>query len=606
MSKLAGNTRAALLGVLFAMVGFSYALATSAGLSEASASAAGRAVGTNVALQFTNPFVSAYAPADPNATDRDLGDAVAGSAFARYCRAKGGCPPYKFTGTGDKDGQWKLSSLDLGLTLLTNGLVTPVAGTTTINPKATLGAKRFRVDVTDSSGTNTGNSAWVHEMFRITIFDSSVFKFAMGPDLGSAVKFQSVSVELVVINGKAPLTFGTVDKSVKLDGTAVDSLEAIGLALGNDGILYGAPLAPGKLEFTATCLNADKAPAYDRTGTKPNQDFFLQIDDNGLVSSAVVTTALQIKGGAGGKDTIKYAGIANLMGKKPSDLAGKTITLRIGKYTTPNTTATPATLDDKGKTIKSTADKTILKTAVSEKSAVSSKGQVKIAIGKETFGALGTTNAFGVLKAGSGVLLGVSIDVAGVATRSEVLPCDIVPKGDKYTITYKQGMAVPAGAFLITTCAGKDDTKGSTGDSWKVAFLAQPPAGNAGKSPNLTAGSFAGAKTATVSIGFNLTDTIPVLESKNKIKSMDKSVKALDQVSKLAMDSVKGKGSMQTTFLASDKTGILMANKAKLGTVGATDFGMNISLDSTAGYAGAGGKVIFSSGKAWSDKTPKY
>src|SRR6185295_10568301 len=91
MSKTTSMTRTGLLAVLMAMVGFSYSLATSLTDDGTDAGAAPRAVGTTIPLDFANPFVAGVG------SDRDLGDAVAGSALTRLVRAKGGVPPYSFT-----------------------------------------------------------------------------------------------------------------------------------------------------------------------------------------------------------------------------------------------------------------------------------------------------------------------------------------------------------------------------------------------------------------------------------------------------------------------------------------------------------------------------
>jgi hypothetical protein len=89
MFKTFSTARTGLLAILLAMVGFSYSLATSNSDAEC-VQTAPRAVGTQPPLAFTNPFATA-------STDRDLGDAVAGSALSRLVRAKGGIAPYSFS-----------------------------------------------------------------------------------------------------------------------------------------------------------------------------------------------------------------------------------------------------------------------------------------------------------------------------------------------------------------------------------------------------------------------------------------------------------------------------------------------------------------------------
>ncbi|HYG76816.1 MAG TPA: hypothetical protein VEK08_17565 [Planctomycetota bacterium] len=86
MSKLAGFVRSGLLGLLLALLAFSYSLATP--VSDSNPGAASRGFGS-IPLRFANP---------PHAlsTDLDLGDIVRGSNFARNVRAIGGIPAYRF------------------------------------------------------------------------------------------------------------------------------------------------------------------------------------------------------------------------------------------------------------------------------------------------------------------------------------------------------------------------------------------------------------------------------------------------------------------------------------------------------------------------------
>src|SRR5947207_1320152 len=72
-----------------ATLGLSYSLATSSN-ADAGYGAGSRATNPRLPLTFTNAFV-------PNSTDRDLGDAALGSQITRYCRARGGFPPHRFT-----------------------------------------------------------------------------------------------------------------------------------------------------------------------------------------------------------------------------------------------------------------------------------------------------------------------------------------------------------------------------------------------------------------------------------------------------------------------------------------------------------------------------
>jgi len=582
MSKLAGNTRAALVGILFAMVAFSYALATSAGLGESSVCAAGRAVGSNP-LHFTNPLHASG--------DRDLGDAVAGSAFARYCRAAGGVAPYAFTTAGT--GTSLLTTI--GLSLQPTGLVGTALAKTATQPWYS-----FAVTVTDSFGTKPNA---VTNQFRITLVSGNQFKFATGPDLGEAVQYRDYVNTLQVIGNTTPASFAITLVKLSTD-TTVSALEDIGLTVSSDGTIFGKPVAAGILTFTANCTGKNGQKAMSRDGTTVGQAFTITIIANSIVSSSVFATAIQVKGGGGaGKDSIKYAALVNLAGKKVTDLSGQTLDLRIGLYTSPTSLA----FDSKGKTAKPAASKTPIPNTTAS---VNSNAQLKAAVSKENFNTAGTAVfAAGGVKNGT-MLLPVSVRVGNLAAGQETLPFTVKEKSGKYTLSYKVGAPAPAGSFFVYSVAGKDDTKGATAaDSWKVGILAQPPAKTAGKSGNLTMGSFAKTASAVVSIGTGFSDDIGAVESKGKVKSTDKSVKAADQIKKLAMDSAKGKGSFQTTLCAASKTGLSEGGTAGIGK--AANFMTNITLtDAAAGkgnqvYAGEGSRVIYGAKSGWTSKIPK-
>src|SRR5258708_15392175 len=181
MCNLGKYLRAGLTGVLFAIAGFSYALATydSAPPALRTPGAAGRSIfGT---LRFTNPLIGD--------TDRDLGDAIAGSVMtSRFALAIGGVPPLRFSSTN-------LATVMSSLTLQSSGLLTGSIAATAKTPI------RFDVTVTDSFGTLGKN---VTENFRITLVKEPVFAFAIDslPD-GSAGR--SYMARLITINGAQPI-----------------------------------------------------------------------------------------------------------------------------------------------------------------------------------------------------------------------------------------------------------------------------------------------------------------------------------------------------------------------------------------------------------------
>lgn len=570
MSKLAGNTRAALLGVLFAMVGFSFAIASFDGGSSG-ASAKGRAVGSNP-LHFTNPFYTAT-------TDRDLGDIVAGSGFVRYVRAAGGVAPYTFTSTVSPT----LKSVLNATTdpLLKNGTI---IGTTAAAFNTT--PVRFNVTVSDCSTSN----ASVTEFFRLTLISGTQFRFSVD-SIPDAVQYRDYVTKIELLNGTPVSCTAAITASTVPGITAGGALESAGLQLSNDGTLYGKPFKSGSITFIVTAKNAQGATALGRfPAVTAGQTFTLNIAANNTVGADIFATGITIKGGQAGKDSVSYKGIVNLGNTAVSSLAGQAMTLRIGKYVTPGNAATVNTLDDKGKIGKSPKPAKGV-TVVTLKGGVSSKGQVTLTAGKETLGTLfDGTDTFSV-----------NVQV-GPINATEVLVFTRKSSSKGFQLTYKQGTNVnAAGGFLITKVDGKDDSKAATDfDSWKVALLAQVPAGSTGT--GLQAGSFDGANSGTVSIGNNFTDDVGVSAAKGTVKSTDKKKPTDAEVTKLQLSN-KGKGSLQTGFLPGTATGI---KAAKSGATGA-NFALGIVLKqgSTVTFSGEGGAPIFNkSNKSWTSANP--
>jgi hypothetical protein len=178
MFKFAGQARAALLGSLFAIIGFSYALATMDGAN-------GRAVASRVGvgstfLHFTNPFV-------PSDTDRDLGDIVAGSSFLRIARAAGGVGPYRFASAGTVNQLLFSEELENPVWDNTKGayIITPNAA---IAPDGNAGAERFQ----------KGNDA-----------ATDLLQFVPNPNLRARTVTFSIFIRLnstPALGGKIPIT----------------------------------------------------------------------------------------------------------------------------------------------------------------------------------------------------------------------------------------------------------------------------------------------------------------------------------------------------------------------------------------------------------------
>ncbi|HEY3320790.1 MAG TPA: hypothetical protein VGP72_10030 [Planctomycetota bacterium] len=564
MSKLAGNTRAALLGVLFAMLGFTFALANYQGDDNGQAndkSAQARSLVGSVPLQFTNPLVVPL-KAGESALDakltRDLGDAVLGSQFTRFVTATGGVVPYVFTGAATSNlPAFGNTVPGLSATGLTNF---PTYGSLTGTVADTFAANfiAFGIKVTDACGSN------VTSPFRLSIIaDRNTVRFGTNV-CSDAIQNQEYAFQIPILNGKGAEVF-----------TAVTALPT-GLVLGTDGKISGKAVVSGAQTFKISATKGGVA-VLGRIGTSEATSTTTTMSINVQASvgtaSKFVTTAVTVKAGNPlskgiGKDSVSFAAQVDLAGASVSTLDG-VATLRINNTVFPSVTLAGG----KGASPKGT-------TANVVKATLSSKGQLKISIGKAVIGAELNVDNYTIQ-----LTLGANFKA------NEVIKTTNKPgKGNAFQRTYKLGVGSLSGAFLITSVQGKDD-KANTGDAWKVAFIAVP-----------ASGSFAGTANATVAIqgdtskaGFS--DTLAATESKGSVKGGLKGKPTGAKLTKIQM-STKGKGALQTSLVPAATSNI------KTAPAGTADFCLTVELDdasSKAVYVGQGGTAINGSKTSWTN-----
>ena len=574
MSKQVGFARTACLAMILALAGFSYAIATLGGSADVrSVSVVGaRTVSSN--LNFANPFVD---PTKISTLDRDLGDAVIGSAVVRRVTATGGVRPYNFTSTT------LASNTSLGLDA--SGLfhtvpVTAASGTqlTSYGPlTGTPGNFRFNVTLQDNSGTNPAISS----PYRLSIFanTTNTYRFAI-TSLSNAVQFTEYADYVSTINGKGPYTY-TVS-NVTAGGKSLANLEATGLTIGKDGQIYGVPLTAGAITFTVVAKDSTGASAQPRTGTGSSQTFTISVAGNSTIQNVVVVTSLTCSGDTAnaGKDKIAVKGVYNPL---LFSSIGTSITLRLNGY------VITGVIGSRGKISNLSLQDFAAKAKVPTlKGTINGKGQFTLAVSNETFGRdalLGTIST--TVNAMVEVAIGTKIDGMNAISLGNK------GKGTKFGLSYKLGAAnkngptnaTLGGAFILTQVAGKDDTKGQTGDSFKVALLAVPPSGI----------TFAGATTATVNIGTSFTDAPAVTSNKGQVKTGRIDAKQANKVTRLQL-SEKGKGSYQTSFIASTQTGIKLSSA---GSSTGVPYATGVSINSTTPFGGVGSLVIFPKGKGY-------
>jgi len=575
MYKRFSSSNAVLLGMLFAMVGFSFALATGSSMGNGDAVGA-RAVGATLgsALAFTNQFATT-APT----TDRDLGDVALGSSFVRYATATGGIRPYTFA---QSNAIPTLTSVLTGntakISVFASGQVAGSMG----NIALINSPIRFTIMVTDSLGTQPDR---VTNVFRLTLVSNSVFKFAVGPQLQGGVQYQPYFASLAVNNGVAKYTFAV--SSVTLNGSAT-TLAAQGLSLdASAGIIYGKPLVPGTIAFTANCTDSKGSVALSRSGFGAGQAMSIVVSANNILVSDIVATSISIKAGSIGKDSVSFAGIANLAGNSASSFVNATVVLKIGGYTSPTglLNAGKITTDTTGAVVSKAKGATKPAAGPAISGSLNSSGQLKISIKNETIDNLLTGSALTSGNQGLAVLVQITPATPGFALSSSEFLSFVVKASSKgSTLTYKaNGTGDLAGDFILTSAQGKDASSKATNtnaDAWKVGFIALPP-GNE---------TYGGPTQATIGIGAGFSSTLGVTASNGSVKLAVKPAKADNTITSLSMSAKTGKSSLSTSNLDASKTNITTAAKAP--NPGTSIFALGLTLSSSAGTLGAGSGSI--------------
>ena len=589
MLKFAGLASTALTGILFAMAGFSYALATRAGGADTAGVVAARAVEP---LHFTNPNVA------DNSGDWDLGDAVAGSAFtARFVRAGGGVPPYAFATPPAASNP--LSVIRPELTLLGNGQLLAANGQLSSAP----GPIRFAVQVTDSE---SGLPQVVQGNFRITLVSTTQFRFAAS-NLSSGTAGRSYMDRVTVLNGATSSAAGITFSADTIAGPSGSTLESNGLTLcARDGSVFGKPIAVGLISFVVHAADANGTKAVSRDGTREGQPISIAVATRSL-SSDILSTAMTVNAGTTtGKDTILYTGQVNLEGNAPSAFIGKNVVLRIANYISP-----AAVLGTKVKSATAPAG-----TGPTTVATLSTKGQLKIAVSNETLAAF-ISNTGGL----QGVTVSITDPNANIGNSpfasilgSEILyftPSRVGTVG-AYMLNYSLTAAVvnnaPGGNFMLTNATSRDASKNTPladSDAWKVSYISSPSQGN-----TLSLGL------ATVSIGaFTDTSAVTVgnFQKNGEPAPPVTGFGASDpHVLKMTL-SDRGSGSLTTGLLPGENsdnsspapnTGIPTAAIAGKGK--RVPFSVNISLAQTSNNTieMASSIQIFAKGTAWSTKNP--
>jgi hypothetical protein len=543
-----------LLGLLGAMIGFSFALATSqndaGGRDTAGNSAGPRTVGTG--LKFSNPPLlpgqdsnfpnGGLTSSDPNGFD--LGDAYYGSQLVRYLTGLGGVVPYKFTST----------DVPANLKLLLKGELTgsiPATSGTFV---------KFNATLTDAANvTRTG-------VFRINVFPPSTFRFAHDR-LSLARVGQDYITKLEVLNGDVNTKFSVVAGStfqsistvttgvVTTSNVPVANLEAIGLSVFEDGTLAGRPLRSGTFTFVARATTTGGATALNRQGTAPDQFYTITIEDLQNVESVLATFSSTITANASrpGRDIFSYNAFFNSNGLTTFDFRSAPVTVRVaGKTFT-------TTLDSRGRA--TTGDLRVQLSAPT--------GLLRISVRNQNF-----TPQLGALVDLSKKIIVVQIQIGETFLGTEPLYYNVRARNGHVRLNYGLGRSRQIGGlFQILAIKGKDF---SSGTAFKVKFLIS-------QVPDTQGESFGEATDATVSIGPAFNETIPFFRGRGRYPPPG--------IADAAIDGVKKVGVFDTYSLPESLTGIKRAadgNGAKQTFL----LGMKVNTNRLT-FNGAASRIIF-------------
>ncbi|MCY3018754.1 MAG: hypothetical protein NTW87_06965 [Planctomycetota bacterium] len=594
--------------LVLAMAGFCYAVSTAGGRSagEAAPMPGGRVVGTT-SLRFTNPIF--LDNPFPNPDVFDLGDAAFGSMTTRYITATGGLRPYSF-------GQGQLYTLDaqnnlLQATLVFNSTLALTSSGCLMGSvvRGTVSPLVFQVTVGDSFGSQP-NSLTGYFMLNLVITPVTVFRF--GTDrINNGVVGMSYISKVEALGGYGPVRYTVVPNTLYVNDVAKGTegaLEAIGLSLATDGTIFGRPLEPGSVRFTARAVDSaypQQRTANDRTNTVMDQVVTFNIEQNNLVSTDCATLFCHVKGDVGqfNKDSITFAGQLNLSGRNFVDIANSRFQLFIGGV------SFAGYMDRNGKVVSQRggpvvyADGSRLQVSVNPRN-----GQIKGSVKKASLYGSGWKDLRNVADR-STKRVGVALSVANFIIGSDMLEFATRRNGDKFVLDYVIGKVGQAqgGVFQILSVKGADKTtiSGQDGVAWSVKFLAIPRYG-IDPSPGMDAINTLGIRIGTL---FDQQTSSQFLVSTGKAGiQFVKNKYTGEIVNKFAYSPRTFVGSLQSQPLSLYATGIPAAKVATKGT----NFTFGLALDrsgTNSDFSGEAARGISASPRtgSWSDlvKAPK-
>jgi hypothetical protein len=521
-----------LSGVVAALAGFSYALATSLQVESrgAGSGVAVRSVGTG--LRFSNPFVlGSQAPEFPSGGDFasdpdafDLGDACFGSQITRHLTALGGVSPYLFTST------------TIGSTTSTGLALDPTGRVHGAVPSGGPAPATFTAKLTDAAGaTRTG-------AFRLNTLSGSSLPLRFAHDrLSDAQVGSDYITNIEALNGNTSDTTYSAS-GVTLNGVALSNLEQAGLTLFSDGTLAGRPLDSGTLAFTAQALQGG-ARALNRAGTAFNQSFSISIAAATRVQSALAATSAGVKGGRPGRDTLNYTALINTDGLRASDFGGESFVFRFAGATF------STTLDSSGQGRSGN-----LRVKLS-----GLDGKLTVQLRNQDFSQILPSSS---LVNGDEKNLVVQIQIGSNYLGAEAIGFNVKNRRGRFQLGYRLGKDIQLGGLFQVVSVRTADFFSSS-SAFKIRFLISHVRGN-------TTRQFGAPTDATVHLGRNFSQTVRLFRGRG--------IFAPDGLRTLKINTKTKVGDLTTYPLTQAETGIPPASQSN-GQQQTLLFGLDLTTD---------------------------
>jgi hypothetical protein len=333
---VAQRYRSGTVGLFFAGLGFTYALATSGSGTTLSYGAGSRTIGTTCPRPATQ-FVTAS----------DLGAVVIGTNFRRQIVVRFGIAPHTFSYADVK------ASPPFALT--NRGLLQGIPTTPAM-------VYNFAIDVTDFNNTSS-----LRKNFTLNVIDaldsSSPLQFVTGPNLSPGATGESYDYTIEATGGGG--AGGVQTYTYALADDASQQAFPQGLFLKSDGRIFGNPVIANANGYQFSIK------VTDNSGASVTQKFTLPVLQGSIQTDIIASGSFKFSFGKDGshdslklsliinKDDLAAAGV-----RTKADLAGVPFSMNIGDVSLPVSTSTSTsgsvssgingvgnTFDDKGKIV---------------------------------------------------------------------------------------------------------------------------------------------------------------------------------------------------------------------------------------------------------------